>query len=61
MGVIEQNNFYYTYVLLSIKDKKQYIGYPHNLNVRFEQHCLGKVPSTKWRRPLNLMYFKQDF
>ena len=39
--------FYYTYVLLSKKDNKFYIGYTKNLKLRFEQHNKGKVQSTK--------------
>ena len=48
--------FYYTYVLLSKKDNKFYIGYTKNLKLRFEQHNKGKVQSTKERRPLELIY-----
>ncbi len=51
-------NFYYAYVLLSEKDGKHYIGYTHNLNLRFEQHETGLVLSTKHRRPLRLIYFE---
>ena len=50
--------FYYVYVLLSEKDNKHYIGYTHNLSLRFEQHEKGLVPSTKYRRPLKLIYFE---
>ena len=53
-----ENSFYYTYVLYSEKDNKNYIGYTHNLFLRFEQHKKGKVPSTKNRRPLKLIYFE---
>ena len=35
--------FYYTYVLLSRKDKNLYTGYTKNLQLRFEQHKNGKV------------------
>ena len=45
--------FYYIYVLLSKKDKKLYIGYTKNLKLRFEQHCKGKVDSTKTADLLN--------
>ena len=50
--------FYYTYVLQSLKDKKNYAGYTKNLKLRFEQHNEGKVDSTKHRRPLKLIYFE---
>jgi len=49
---------YYTYVLSSKKDKKNYIGYTNNLKLRFEQHQKGLVKSTKYRRPLILIYYE---
>ena len=57
MGLLKKD-YYFTYVLFSEKDNKQYIGYTHHLSVRFEQHCKGLVPSTKMRRPLKLIYFE---
>ena len=50
--------FYYTYVLRSEKDGKNYTGYTKDLNLRFEQHNKGQVESTKYRRPLNLIYYE---
>ena len=50
--------FYYTYVLQSLKDLKFYYGYTENLKSRIEQHNKGKVESTKYRRPLKLIYFE---
>ncbi|WP_319230583.1 GIY-YIG nuclease family protein [Draconibacterium orientale] len=50
--------FYYTYVLFSEKDNKNYAGYTKNLKLRFEQHQKGLVESTKNRRPLKLVYFE---
>jgi len=49
---------YYTYVLLSEKDGKRYVGYTEDLKLRFEQHCKGQVESTKHRRPLKLIYYE---
>ena len=49
---------FYTYVLISEKDKKLYIGYSTNVKLRFEQHCKGLVDSTKNRRPLKLIYYE---
>ncbi len=49
---------HYVYVLCSEKDKKWYTGYTRNLKLRFEQHRLGKVVSTKHRRPLKLIYYE---
>jgi len=50
--------FYYSYVLWSKQDKKLYIGYTKNLKLRFEQHCKGEVESTRYRRPLELIYYE---
>ena len=52
------DDFYYTYLLLSEKDGKYYVGYTKDLNVRFEQHQKGNVVSTKHRRPLKLIYYE---
>lgn len=52
------NQFYYVYILKSLKDGKNYTGYTKNLKLRFEQHQSGEVASTKNRRPLNLIYFE---
>ncbi|MEA3499604.1 MAG: GIY-YIG nuclease family protein [Candidatus Marinimicrobia bacterium] len=51
-------NYFYTYVLLSEKDNKLYYGYTKNLKLRIEQHNNGEVRSTKYRRPLKLIYFE---
>ncbi len=49
---------YYTYVLLSEKDGKLYVGCTRRLNVRLGEHNDGKVSATKSRRPLVLIYFE---
>ena len=49
---------YYTYVLLSTKDKEFYTGYTKDLKLRFEQHNKGLVDSTKSRRPFKLIYYE---
>ena len=51
-------SFYYTYVLESLKDGNNYTGYTEDLRSRFEQHQAGEVQSTKYRRPLKLIYFE---
>ncbi len=48
--------FYYTYVLISGKDKKFYVGWTDNLEERINAHNKGLVESTKYRRPLELIY-----
>ncbi len=50
--------FYYVYVLKSEKDGMNYAGYTQNLKLRFEQHQKGEVESTKYRRPLQIIYFE---
>jgi len=49
---------FYLYVLKSHKDNQCYIGSTNDLKKRFSQHCLGLVPSTKYRRPLELIYYE---
>jgi putative endonuclease len=49
---------FYTYVLQSEKDGKFYTGYTKDLDLRFEQHQLGYVESTKNRRPFKLIYYE---
>ena len=49
---------YFTYVLLSIKDKKRYIGYTNDLKKRLEEHTSGLNKSTKHRRPFILIYYE---
>lgn len=48
----------YVYVLKSMKDGKNYVGYTKNLKLRFELHQKGEVVSTKNRRPLKLIYYE---
>ena len=55
--IILSIKMHYTYVLLSKKDEKYYIGYSKNLKLRFKQHQDGKVTSTKNRRPFKLIYY----
>jgi len=49
---------YYTYVLLSKKDGKFYIGFTTDLDKRLKEHENGKVQSTKGRRPFLLVYYE---
>lgn len=48
------------YVLESLKDLRHYIGVTTDIGRRVEEHNEGKVPSTKSRRPLRLIY-SEDF
>jgi len=49
---------FYVYVLLSEKDGNFYVGYTANLKNRVQMHNEGKVKSTKFRRPLKLIYYE---
>jgi len=49
---------YYVYILFSLKDKKLYVGFTNNLKVRLSQHANGAVDSTKYKRPLKLIYYE---
>lgn len=49
---------FYVYLLRSKKDKKFYIGSTSNLKLRFQEHNNGKVKSTSYRRPLELVYYE---
>jgi len=50
--------YFYTYILQSERDGKNYAGYTKDLNLRFEQHQNGEVKATQYRRPLKLIYFE---
>lgn len=49
---------YYVYVLISLKDKKFYVGFTNNLNRRISEHNRGDNVSTKYRLPFVLVYFE---
>ena len=50
---------HYVYVLISLKDRGWYIGETSNPINRLKDHNSGKVKSTKFRRPLELIYSKK--
>lgn len=52
---------FYVYILQSLKDSKLYTGFTDNLRKRILKHNLGKVFSTKTRRPLKLIYLEICF
>ena len=49
---------YYVYILISVKDGNFYIGSTGDLHRRMSEHNLGKVESTKNRRPFKLIYYE---
>ena len=50
---------YFTYILKSIKDNKRYLGFTNDIKVRLEFHNGGLNPSTRNRRPFELLCFKE--
>ena len=49
---------HYVYVLKSKKDGNFYVGCTNDLRKRFESHNKGDVPSTKFRKPFDLIYYE---
>jgi len=49
---------FYVYILKSKIDHKNYIGSTHDLKKRFKDHNLGKVYSTKTRKPFEIIYYE---
>ncbi len=52
------NKTHYTYILRSTKDQGLYIGETANLKVRLQRHQAGEVISTRFHRPLKLVYYE---
>ena len=48
---------YYFYIL-QCSDNERYYGYTSDLKQRLEEHRTGNNMSTKWRRPLRVVYFE---
>ena len=48
----------YSYVLLSERDNRFYIGSTGDLRERLRQHHAGRVESTAYRRPVRLVYYE---
>ncbi len=49
---------YCTYILKSRKDSGYYIGSSGDLKRRKKEHDAGMVESTRYRRPLDLLYYE---
>lgn len=52
---------FFTYVLISKKDRRYYVGFTSNLDERIKLHNEGSVVSTKNRRPLEIVYYEACF
>ncbi|OGD62589.1 hypothetical protein A2160_06155 [Candidatus Beckwithbacteria bacterium RBG_13_42_9] len=50
--------FYYTYILLSLKNNSFYIGFTSDLRKRVKQHNSGKSLATKPFRPYKLIFYE---
>lgn len=51
---------YFVYVLESLNDGSFYKGITNNVKRRLKEHNLGKNLSTKYKRPLRLV-FQEEF
>jgi len=49
---------YYVYILRSLKDNNLYLGFTEDLRSRLAQHNLGQSKSTRYRIPLELIYYE---
>lgn len=52
---------YCVYVLFSEIDHQIYVGYTKDINKRFKEHMEGRVISTKFRRPLKIIFLEYYF
>lgn len=50
--------FFYVYVLLSLKDGHFYIGFTNDMERRLKEHNQGKNISTANRLPIRLIYYE---
>ena len=51
-------DMFYTYVLRSKRDGDLYIGWTNDLDNRVKEHNKGSVEATKYRIPLELVYYE---
>jgi putative endonuclease len=49
---------YYVYLLKSMKDGNNYVGYTNDLKSRLSTHKKGGVKSTRDRLPIELIYYE---
>ena len=54
----EINAMFYVYVLKSVNDVGVYIGCTNNLKNRVKEHRSGHIVSTKYRLPIELIYYE---
>jgi putative endonuclease len=51
-------SFHYVYVLRSLNDAGLYVGSTQDLRTRLRMHNRGVIPSTKRRRPFELIFYE---
>jgi len=49
---------FYVYILKSLKDGRNYVGYTNDLKRRVSEHNSGKVRVTRNRRPFRPIYYE---
>ncbi len=49
---------YYVYIIRSLKDSSNYIGFSSNLRKRVAEHNLGKNVSTRSKTPYKLIFYE---
>jgi len=49
---------YYTYILKSLKNNNIYVGSTQNIEKRIDLHNAGKVKSTKFYKPWELLDYE---
>ena len=52
-------NYFYVYVLKSIKTGRQYTGLTKDLDKRLANHNAGRTKSTKPYKPWKIIYFEK--
>ena len=56
---LSKKSFFYVYTLESVKFQNLYIGFTENHpDKRLTEHNKGKIPSSKDKRPLKLIYYE---
>ncbi|NOZ08236.1 MAG: GIY-YIG nuclease family protein [FCB group bacterium] len=54
-------DFWYVYVLQSLKQSFRYVGISRNYARRLKLHNAGKVKSTKHYRPFKVIYVEKQY
>ena len=49
-------NCYYVYLIKSLRKNWFYVGFTSDVNKRMQEHSLGRVRSTKFYKPFDLVF-----